>query len=49
MAAAGLSETSVHSYMATSGNENKTIAGILDKRDEYRRNWLSHLQRMPQN
>ena len=25
------------------------IKGILDKRDEYRRNWLSHLQRMPQN
>ena len=25
------------------------ITGILDKRDEYRRNWLSHLQRMPQN
>ena len=25
------------------------IAGILDKIDEYRRNWLSHLQRMPQN
>ena len=23
--------------------------GILDKIDEYRRNWLSHLQRMPQN
>jgi hypothetical protein len=22
---------------------------ILDKIDEYRRNWLSHLQRMPQN
>jgi len=25
------------------------IIGILDKIDEYRRNWLSHLQRMPQN
>jgi len=25
------------------------ITGILDKVDEYRRNWLSHLQRMPQN
>jgi len=25
------------------------ITGILDKTDEYRRNWLSHLQRMPQN
>ena len=25
------------------------IAGILDKTDGYRRNWLSHLQRMPQN
>jgi len=25
------------------------ITGILDKMDEYRRNWLSHLQRMPQN
>ena len=25
------------------------ITGILDKRDEYRRNWLSHLQRMSQN
>jgi len=25
------------------------ITGILDKLDEYRRNWLSHLQRMPQN
>jgi len=25
------------------------ITGILDKRDEYRRKWLSHLQRMPQN
>ena len=25
------------------------ITGILDKIDEYRRNWLSHLQRMPQN
>jgi len=24
------------------------IAGILDKLDEYRRNWLSYLQRMPQ-
>ena len=25
------------------------ITGILGKIDEYRRNWLSHLQRMPQN
>jgi len=25
------------------------ITVILDKRDEYRRNWLSHLQRMPEN
>ena len=25
------------------------ITGILDKTDEYRRNWLSHLQRTPQN
>jgi len=25
------------------------IIGILDKTDEYRRNWLSHLQIMPQN
>ena len=25
------------------------ITGILDKIDEYRRNWLSHLQRMSQN
>jgi len=25
------------------------ITGILDKTDEYRWNWLSHLQRMPQN
>jgi len=25
------------------------ITGILDKIDEYRRNWLSHFQRMPQN
>ena len=25
------------------------ITGILDKINEYRRNWLSHLQRMPQN
>jgi len=25
------------------------ITGILDKIDEYRRIWLSHLQRMPQN
>ena len=25
------------------------ITGILDKVDEYRRNWLSHLQRMSQN
>jgi len=25
------------------------ITGILDKIDDYRRNWLSHLQRMPQN
>jgi len=25
------------------------ITCILDKIDEYRRNWLSHLQRMPQN
>jgi len=24
------------------------ITGILDKLDEYRRNWLPHLQRMPQ-
>jgi hypothetical protein len=24
------------------------ITGILGKTDEYRRNWLSHLQRMPQ-
>ena len=23
------------------------ITGILDNIDEYRRNWLSHLQRMP--
>ena len=25
------------------------ITGILDKIDEYRRNWFSHLQRMPHN
>ena len=25
------------------------ITGILNKIDEYRRNWLSHLQRMPQS
>jgi len=25
------------------------ITGILDKIEEYTRNWLSHLQRMPQN
>jgi len=25
------------------------IRGILDKTDEYRRNWFQHLQRMPQN
>jgi len=25
------------------------ITDILDKIDEYRRNWLSHLQRMPKN
>ena len=25
------------------------ITGILDKIDEYSWNWLSHLQRMPQN
>jgi len=25
------------------------ITGILDNIDGYRRNWLSHLQRMPQN
>ena len=25
------------------------ITGMLDKIDEYRWNWLSHLQRMPQN
>jgi len=25
------------------------VTGILDKIDEYRRNWLSHLQRMSQN
>ena len=25
------------------------ITGILDKTYEYKRNWLSHLQRMPQN
>jgi len=25
------------------------ITGILDMIDEYRRNWLSHLPRMPQN
>jgi len=25
------------------------ITGTLDKIDEYRPNWLSHLQRMPQN
>ena len=25
------------------------ITGIADKIDEYRRNWLSHFQRMPQN
>ena len=24
------------------------ITGILDKIDEYRRNWFQHLQRMPQ-
>jgi len=25
------------------------FAGILDKIDEYRRNWLTHLQKMSQN
>jgi hypothetical protein len=25
------------------------ITGTLDKIDEYTRNWLQHLQRMPQN
>ena len=25
------------------------ITGILDKRDEYRRNWFQHLRRIPQN
>ena len=25
------------------------IISILDKKDEYRRNWFQHLQRMPQN
>jgi len=25
------------------------ITSILDKLDEYRRNWFQHLQRMPQN
>jgi hypothetical protein len=25
------------------------ITGTLDKIDEYRRNWLQHLQRIPQN
>jgi len=25
------------------------ITGILDKTDDYRRNWLSRLQKMPQN
>jgi len=25
------------------------ITGILDKLDEYKRNWFSHVQRMPQN
>jgi hypothetical protein len=25
------------------------ITGILDKIDEYRKNWLLHVQRMPQN
>ena len=30
-------------------NDYIRITGILDKIDEYRRNWLSHLQRMPQN
>ena len=25
------------------------ITGILDKIDEYRRNWFQYLQRMPQN
>ena len=25
------------------------FTGILDKLDEYRRNWFQHLQRMPQN
>jgi len=25
------------------------ITGVPDKTDEYRRNWLSHLQRMPRN
>ena len=25
------------------------ITGVLDKIDEYKRNWLLHLQRMPQN
>ena len=25
------------------------ITGILDKIDEYGRNWFQHLQRMPQN
>jgi len=29
--------------------DHKTNDYILDKIDEYRRNWLLHLQRMPQN
>ena len=39
--------------MTTKTNDNirreLQITGILDKTDEYRRNWLSHLRRMPQN
>jgi len=30
-------------------HREQRITGILDKIDEYRRSWLSHSQRMPQN
>jgi hypothetical protein len=37
-----------HKTNAFIRRELQTVS-ILDKLDEYRRNWFSHLQRMPQN
>ena len=44
-----LSIPTQHRISRGSAGLTQRITGILDKIDEYRRNWLSHLQRMPQN